>query len=156
MTPSHRIVSGLLFASPCERPRAIPKGRPRGAKAAGLRYESRVAAAFPLCAHNPWFEFHDSAGHGWCSPDVVLHFDNAIVVLECKLTETQVAYSQLTQLYQPVLQRAYGKPVLGIVVCKHLTPETELKRVVTSADAALARAQFGEIPILHWLGRGPL
>lgn len=145
-----------MFATQIERPRAIPKRRPRGAKGAGLRYEAAVAAAIPKSVHNPWFEYHDSAGHGWCSPDVVIHFAEAIAVLECKLTDTPTAYSQLTQLYKPVLEMVYGKPVIGVIVVKHLTPETRIKSVVCGANAALGRASLGEIPILHWLGRGSI
>ena len=49
-----------------ERPECIPQGRPRGAKALGVRYENAIAAsvAFAPAKHGVWIEFDDAAGHG--------------------------------------------------------------------------------------------
>ena len=48
------------------RPLSIPKGRPRGAKADGIRYEKLLAKALaPLgFEHGRWFEFVDANGYG--------------------------------------------------------------------------------------------
>ena len=70
-----------------ERPSCIPKGRPRGAKAAGVRYEEALAAssAFAEASHGVWLEFGDARGHGFAQVDFVFATDEAIVVAEAKV-----------------------------------------------------------------------
>ena len=84
----HRVVAGLRYAVPCERPEFIPKSRPRGSKGDGLRFERRVVKAIAGAKHSPWFLYIDQNGEGWCNPDLLLEIPQGIVVLECKLTDT--------------------------------------------------------------------
>lgn len=150
-----RVVSGLLWARQVPRPEFIPRSRPKGAKAKGLRFERLVAKALPGAKHALWFEYGDSHGKGWCSTDLVLEFPNRVVVIEVKLTDTPVAIGQLAGLYLPVLAKAFAKPTYGVIVAKHLTTGTEPTRVVDNLAAAL-RLCTKTIPVLHWLGRGRL
>ena len=109
----------------------------------------------PGAIHNQWFWFIDRNGAGHCCTDVILDLGHRLVVLECKLTDVDEARSQLEHLYKPVLAMAYGKPVAGVVVTRHLTRLTELSTVVDSLASAL-KAPLGALPTLHWLGRGPI
>lgn len=79
-----------------------------------------------------------------------------LVVLECKLTDTAGARSQLSRLYKPVLEMGFPRRrVRLVVVTRHLTRETELGLVVGSLREALA-FDLEKIPTLHWLGKGPI
>jgi len=147
-----RWVSGLVEARPCGRPKGMPVSRPRGTKAQGLAYERKLASALPLAKHGQWFEFVDQNGNGYCQPDLFLDLGEVILVLECKLRWTLEGHMQVQHLYKPVLERAFGKPVFGGVVCKLL---------VAGAPVVLARdlGQFGELArregvlaCLHWMG----
>lgn len=152
----HRVVSGLKYATTCERPEFIPRSRPRGVKGDGLRYERKVAKAVPGAEHSPWFMYFDHNGEGWCNPDLMLRVPQGIVVLECKLTDTWQAKAQIEELYAPVVAMATGERVFGITVARNLSPRTELRSVVGTLSSALERALAGEIPLLHWLGVGPI
>ena len=136
-----------------ERPSCIPKGRPRGAKAAGVRYEEALAAssAFAEASHGVWLEFGDARGHGFAQVDFVFATDEAIVVAEAKLTWTPAAYPQLRKLYFPLLAKFTTLPVGGIVVCQNLTRDTPRRDVVGDLSEALrmARSDPLRIPVLH-------
>jgi hypothetical protein len=105
--------------------------------------------------HNQWFYFVDRNGPGHCCTDVILDVGTRLVVLECKLTDVDEARGQLEHLYKPVLAMAYGRPVSGAVVTRHLTRLTDLSSVVDSLKLVL-QAPLGALPTLHWLGRGPI
>ena len=152
----HRVICGqITMARPCSRPSSIPKSRPRGSKASGLRYERAFAKALPGVAHGPWYEFIDDCGHGFCQPDFVWQLDKEIVVFETKLTDTPAGRAQTIDLYAPVLRAAHSLPISGIIVCKNLTKKTDLSSITTSLETALALSHKS-IPILHWLGKGSL
>lgn len=145
MTEYRRIV-GLKWARECERPKCIPKGRPRGRKAAGLRYERQLAKALPEAKHGQWFEFEDVNGRGYCQTDLLLHLGGwGIAILECKYTWTLEAQRQLDLLYRPVVERAFMLPVRCVVVCKVLVPEAPL--AAPTLGEALASGR-----VWHWLG----
>lgn len=143
----YRTIVGLREVSLAESP--WPKGRPRGAKARGVRFEKGVAKLLPGALHGQWFHFVDNNGPGFCSPDLLFSFDTGagpvLCVGECKLTDWCVADDQLRQLYVPVLRWLWPGPILPVVIAKHLTPLTDRRRLVTSWDQALAATA----PILH-------
>ena len=105
------------------RPPGIGVTRARGAKAAGVRYERLLAKAVPKAQAGVWWEFVDSAGHGWCQTDLVLIGRDGALVLEAKYTATDRAWEQLEGLYLPVVSAALGRPCWGVQVCRVLTPE---------------------------------
>lgn len=152
----HRIIDGLVWARPCLRPEFVPKPRLRGSKAEGLRYERRVAAAIPQAQTGLWFEYIDAHGKGWCNPDLVIDLGDCLAVLECKRTERLQAQSQILDLYKPVMELALGRAVIGVQVTKFLTQMTDITQVTPRLVEALARARSGEVPTLHWLGKGPI
>lgn len=152
-----RIISGLRYASICSKPpHAQGISRPRGAKAHGLRYERLVAKHLPVARHGQWFQFIDANGHGTCQTDLLLEFEDLVVVLEAKYTWTLMGHVQVERLYRPVVERAMGKPCVGLVICKALRDEVEMgsAMVVHRLMDALAWCQRKRT-VLHWLGEAP-
>ena len=154
----YRSIIGLEYAALCLRPAHIPKSRPRGVKAAGLRYEKALAAAIPRAEHGQWVEFRDLNGPGHCQMDLIIEGAKRIVIIECKLTNVEEGRGQLEGLYFPVAKMIWpDKKPLGIVAARHLSKENDLKRVETTLKGAIWRAETdGIIPTLHWLEKTPL
>jgi hypothetical protein len=163
---SHRIISGLISARKLtSRPAGIPFGRPRGAKAAGMRYqrlfEAALALEFPASGVEigPWFEYFDVNGRGYCQPDAIIYdiaWDSWLIC-EIKLTDYDRAKRQMTELYVPVLQKALGTPIRRLAILRNVTNVPpgvgiyeDLRRAIRESGIA------GALPVFHWLGRGRL
>lgn len=150
-----RIINGLIAASACSRPANIPKSRPRGRKAAGLKYERELAKGIPGGIHGQWFRFIDAKGPGVCQTDILLKTSLGIVILESKYTWTQDGHVQLDKLYIPVVERANpGIPAFGIVACKVLTNDVNPDWICRDLQSAIARSASGRKTVLHWIGAG--
>ena len=152
---SHRKVVGLREAQLCARPEWLPKQRLRGSQAQGLRYERQVARALPQARYGQWFSYTDANGTGYCSPDLILPAGPWLCVLEVKLTDTPRAIWQLKELYFPVLEKVFNRPIRGAVVARNLWRRTEQGLVVETLAQALAMPAES-IPVIHWLGHTPL
>jgi hypothetical protein len=154
----------LLWSRTCERPMCIPVGRPRGAKAEGLRYEKSLATTIkgtgPLIwqvLHGQWFQFNDGAGEGYCQTDILVFNKDVVFVLECKLTWTEGARDSLLGLYVPIVSKAFRKEARGIVACENLVrgmPWTT--KIVSSMDEALQASSVWPSVVLHWRRKTPL
>lgn len=156
---SIRAAKGIYFAQRLAyRPPSIPIGRPRGAKAAGIRYEKALGKALGSFAeHGPWFQFRDKGGFGHCQPDYLIELPSVVVVLECKYTWTLAAYVQIEALYGPVISFALGKPVIGLQVCKRLLPEAQKHSKITGMlGNGLILANSGSRVTLHWQENTPV
>lgn len=100
--------------------------RPRGSKAAGLRYERKVRDELLRrkydFAYGPWIHFRDRNGTGAAQPDFVVYVDSEKwFLLESKLTQTPTAFSQLFRLYIPLLQFLHPEvTIIPVQVCKVL------------------------------------
>ncbi len=150
-----RVIQGLTFAEPCGKPGFIGTPRPRGAKAAGLKYERALASALPAAKHGQWFAYADRGGLGWCQPDLLLETQFGLAVLEAKYTFTEQAFLQVERLYKPVLTLAYSRQVVfGFQVCKTLTPGARACYIADNLDEAIGVAASGRKVALHWLGQG--
>lgn len=155
MSGKCRFIKGLVQAVPCPRPSCIPKSRPRGRKAAGLKYERDLAAGVPHAIHGQWFKFVDLNGGGYCQPDIMIRTQVGIAILESKYTWTEAGHLQVERLYVPVVEKANpGVPAFGLVVCKVLTPAVDRDWVCRDLRSALARAASGLKTVLHWTGAG--
>lgn len=154
----HRNIVGLQYAARCLRPAHIPKSRPKGAKAAGLRYEKALSAAIPRAEHGQWFEFKDLNGPGHCQMDLIIEGKKRIVVIECKLTEVAQGMAQLRELYFPIVEKVWqDKKPLGIVAARHLSKCPDTALVETTLKSAILRAESEKIiPVLHWMERMPI
>lgn len=121
-----RVITDLYEARYGENPWADKVRRPRGAKAAGLRYEKKVGAELLRrhydFVHGPWIHFKDRNGTGAAQPDFVVYTSsNKWFLLESKITQTPAAFSQLFRLYMPLLQHLHpGITIIPVQVCKVL------------------------------------
>lgn len=160
--PTHHIVRSLYWAKPCPPPPGRGGHATRGSKAQGLSYEKKLGQALaqwpagagsaPRIHHGQWFEFCDSGVVRHCQPDFMFRRGGTAVVIEAKLTDTPRAYSQLRGLYFPVLERALGVPVRGVVVCQRVRRDSG--QVWAGLEEALAGTGEEDIPLVQWLGRG--
>lgn len=128
----------------------------RGTKGQGLRFQRAAAHRIPNSFPDRWFQYWDAKGDGYCSPDILLADGQTTVIIECKLTWTPNAEAQIRELYAPVIEMAFKRPTIGIVITRHLTPATPQDTLVTTLAQALAVARRGHVPTIHWLGRGPI
>lgn len=67
-----------------------------------------------------WFSYEDDNGRSICQTDYYLLCDGFILLLECKLTQTDSAIAQMAKLYKPILEHIYEVPVICVQVCKNL------------------------------------
>lgn len=142
------------WAAPCGRPLVIPRSRPRGVKAQGLRFEAALAEALPMAKHGQWWEYLEEGQKRWCQTDLTFNWAGFAVVIECKLSWVPQGQESLDGLYLPVLQRALGRKVLGLVAVKNLRRGCP-HRVVGDLRLALHTCQM-EPTVLHWLPGTPL
>lgn len=154
MQPAHRVIRRLQYAKPLkERPSCIPLARPRGAKAAGLRYERQLAKHLPESAHGVWFEYCDDYGRGYCQPDLLFSFlPNFIAILEVKYTLVLDAFAKLNDLYIPIISHAMKAPACGVIVVRNLTPGIQ-DVCHDLAEAAAISYETSYPTILHWRGQ---
>src|SRR5258705_333467 len=125
-TFGHRVIAGLLSASPCTRPNNLPVARLRGTKRMGMKYERDFAKAiqqkYPSATlAGQWFHFRDSNGPGYCQTDILIKLHSECILFECKLTDCEKGRSQLSRLYRPVVERCWSLPTRCMVVARHLS-----------------------------------
>jgi hypothetical protein len=149
--PRCRVVDGLQWVEQAESP--WPKSRPRGAKGEGLRFEKALAKRLLGARHGLWFKFQDFNGIGYCSPDFIVNYEQFVLVIEAKLTDTDEGRAQIEQLYSPVLQMHYRRPIRGVLVCKNLRQGSG--NIVPDLVSAV-RLSENCIPTLQWRGKGPI
>ena len=95
-------------------PAFIREHRRTGRRAEGERYERRVHREFytryPGYLASPWFRYVDSEGEKWCQPDGLLinPWQGQITIVEAKYQHTEKAYSQLFEIYLPVVKVIFG------------------------------------------------
>lgn len=152
----HRHILGLRRAEALsEKPSCIPQSRPRGAKAAGIRFEKAVFEALSGGIRGQWFSYEDENGPGLCQPDILYPFlPDFFAVIEVKYTLVPGAHQKLSNLYLPVASRALQAPCAGVVVVKNLDPRYRRGKIYTDLRAA-AEAAFdrGYPTLLQWSGQ---
>lgn len=151
---SHRVVKNLHWA---ERSTTNPWPEPkrlRGTKARGLSYQRKVGHELRRClgsiSAGHWFRYHDSNGVCFAQPDFYRECPRVVLVFEAKLTQCRAGEEQIRELYRPLLERVYDKPVVGVLVCKNLIYQPE--HLIEGPEAALWTTRQ-EILTWHWLGR---
>lgn len=106
------------------------KSRLRGSKAKGIAYERRVQRKLKemvregslSCSLFPsqWIEFYDENGRGWAQPDIYGVGEDWVLLVECKLTQQEWGYAQMNNLYRPLLEWIYKRPVLCLQAAHNL------------------------------------
>lgn len=126
----------------------------KGSCAKGKTYERTVhrklCKVLPLDAvhYNRWIRFEDSSGRHFAQPDIFILTDKRVILLECKLTQTEEAEFQLCYLYKPLLELLFpSKEVVCVQVCKNLRyrPAHEIGRLRDAIDPST-------IYTYHYLG----
>lgn len=130
-TKSYRQVKELQWAKKCDPPAMFKKPpKCKGARAKGYTYERTVGRRIKarinageingelIC--NQWFQFEDANGVGLCQTDYFLICPGFIVLIECKLSQSTYAEDQMTKLYEPILRKVYGLPVICLQVFKNV------------------------------------
>ncbi len=113
------VASGLTYADLFfGEPSFIDRqGQATGAQAHGIRYERKVQRHLStLCAGSyvpaPWFRYSLYHHPHWkyCQPDgLIFDFNRSlIIIVEIKLSHTLTAWTQVRNLYEPVVRRIFG------------------------------------------------
>lgn len=140
------------------RPGCIPVGRPRGAKAEGLRYEKSLRPHLESrFSAGQWWEYEKNGRKKFCQTDFWAIAGERVIILEVKLTWCDEAEEQL-DLYRRVLLTALGlRSALVVVVCKHLVQGLE-RYVSPNLQGALRYGMEnpGVVPVWHHIGGQPL
>lgn len=127
------------------------------AQRSGLRFEQKIhwmlKSTFPVDYHvNPVFAFDDDTGHRTCVPDgLLLHAKDAIV-FEIKSQHMPEAWWQLRKLYEPVVKRWWGKPIVCCEVVRSYDPAMGFPESVsfcTTLDEVLGDC-LNEFRVLQW------
>lgn len=98
-----------------------------------MRFEKRAAKhlqlSLPSCEviHGQWLEYWDDNGHGWAQPDIIVESEDRVLVCECKLTQTEFAFHQLSLLYLPLLRTIYERPLFGVQICRNVHERPALR-----------------------------
>lgn len=95
-----------------------------------------------------WISFVDSNGFGYAQPDFYVVWPDFILCFECKLSQCPEGFSQISQLYRPLLEKIYSRPVSGVLVCKFLTEEPK-EQVSPSGFRAI---RPGTETLWHFMG----
>lgn len=84
-----------------------------------------------------WLQFVDANGGGFAQPDLFIRDPFGLWIVEFKLTWRPDAFSQLTELYSPLLGEIFlSIPQTLVVVCKNLTQGAPAPlRVLADADS---------------------
>lgn len=98
-----------------------------------------------------WIRFIDANGRGHAQPDFFLVQQENVICIEAKLTQTETALTQISQLYRPLLRHIYKRPVIGVVVCKNLR-YLPRKWAISDPEEILGHTRE-QIYTWHWLGR---
>lgn len=154
---SIRPAEDILWARPCTRPHFVPVNRPKGSKAAGLRYERSFAKFLkPLgCIHGQWFEYEDETGLRYCQPDLLFPISlRLMAIIEVKYTLVDRAFDQLLDIYKPVVEAAYNIPVGLVAVFKNVGHSNDH---LLLHDDMLAAVQWsrdtGGVGLIQWMGQ---
>lgn len=109
-------IDGFSRARLVDKPPFNPNiGRPRGARAEGIRYERKVQdylmVRYPCYMPSPWIEFVVNNTVRYCQPDGLnFNFRQGVIqIVEVKLRHTDRAYWQTEKLYKPLLRSMFPK-----------------------------------------------
>ena len=131
-TNNVRKIDGLLVASWTNKGWSKPKRLPKGAKGRGLSFERKMKKFLDKLdvdfVHDKWISFVDLNGAGMAQPDFLVVKDDFVLLIECKLRESESGYEQMLSLYKPLVEMLYNKPVycLQVVMSYSLKCSTQM------------------------------
>lgn len=131
----------------------------RRAHKAGIAYEKKVGRWLGRMIRegelegelrlSQWILFADENGIGWAQPDAYILMEKGILLMECKLTQSDVATPQLLSLYLPLLRKIYNLPILCLQICHNLRYVP--KKIVEGPKELLANPGPG-VYVWHYIG----
>lgn len=140
------------MAKMCSRPKFAAKGKVEGVARKGLSYEKKVGkhldrhfAKDHTILRHQWYNYFEAATRttkpemNYCQTDYVFVLMDRVIILECKLSQTDRAFEQLHFLYRPILEFIFKKPVIGVQVCRSLNkfPENSILHINELFDKPL-------------------
>jgi hypothetical protein len=145
-------LNNLTHAKQCPVPCIALNKKYTLAQANGIRFEKKVfnslSRFFNHIEHNPWFEYRNNSEFAYCSPDILIKFDNILLIIEVKLTWVKEAQEKLDLFYRPIITKANPDfdPdfVKTLVIVKNLTPESPEDSSIWSKALDLDK------PLLFW------
>lgn len=119
----HEIKTAGRSAAPFKRPSGGAASSP--AQKAGLRFQRRIEHALRTIYSaeiGPWFRYTDAGIiPRWCQPDALILSPRPIVI-EIKTRWMDTAWWQLSQLYVPVLRKAFGCEFSPVAIVRSFDP----------------------------------
>lgn len=125
----YRRIEGLVWVQLTDEGPIISRKAPRKASVKrGRGYERKVARALKREKDKlggelfigQWLLFKDRHGYGRAQPDVYILRPDLVVLIECKLTQTESVIPQLLNLYLPLIRGLYSRRVVCIQACHNL------------------------------------
>ena len=125
----YRRIEGLVWVQLTDEGPIVSRKAPRKASVKrGRSYERKVARALKRekgkyggeLFIGQWLLFRDKHGYGRAQPDAYILRPDLVVLIECKLTQTEDAEPQLLKLYLPLLRELYSRRVVCIQACHNL------------------------------------
>jgi hypothetical protein len=98
-----------------------------------------LQSIFPRAELGVWFQFLDANGKGLCQADAVVEFDTFVLVVEIKLTQCFAGINELQTLYRPLAEALWGKPTVGLLLCKNLIKDPEDRFITDLLDDRLTK-----------------
>src|SRR5258707_14429950 len=107
----------------------------------GLKYQAKVEKELErlysgLVLLRPWFWYKLNWERKQCQPDAVL-FDakfSRCSILEIKYSTIPEAWTKLSQLYAPVVQKAYRIPVSLVLITRMFDPHLKFETQITQIE----------------------
>lgn len=129
-TTTQRRVRGLRWAQ-LQAKSPFPKTRLRSSSMKkGLAFEKNVGRHLLRMVDRgelagslrlgQWIVFSDDFGVSHAQPDIYLLTTKLVLLMECKLTQSDAAEDQMRLLYVPLLKHLYDMPVVCLQICKNL------------------------------------
>lgn len=152
-----RKVRGLEWATLTDK--GLPKPKQKDLTAAqrdGIRFEKKLAKQLVHLApasvevlHGQWIAFKDLEGEGLAQPDILLRSGKHLVIIEAKLTQTEVAFEKMHGLYRPLLETVFPtvRQIPCVQACQRVVDDPRSTVAVDMQD--LFRLRKGDRYLLH-------
>lgn len=159
-----RRISGLLWAMKAtEAIPALSEGKLANRQACvrrGISYQRKVRKVLERWNaglktpgefhYEQLLSFCDDNGAGWARPDIFIVWEDLILLIEVKLTQTEAAQEQLLGLYYPLLKMIYqDRTIVMVQACHNL--RTKPRRKIAHPGELVAEPRRG-IWTWHYLG----
>lgn len=166
MAKRRTVLQGLKWAKWADAPSFSDKPAPKGAMAAGIRYEKRIARKLLdiygddcKVTHGPWIQFEDKTGVHFAQPDVLIEPADVslpLIVVEIKLSHRPFAERKLRRLYGPLVRRALdlpaGRRMVLIQVFKSVRHRQKLPVEIVSITDFLDIPRGNDYLVCHCFG----